>query len=295
MAIPRKMHYDSGSSRHPDATVGAPQDDILNMLNILFIGDINGKIGRATVKKVLPKLKKELALDLVVANAENAAHGAGITETIIKELIATGIDYFTTGDHAFDAKQPEVFMKYPILRPANYSQEAPGQGCAIFNIKGYNILLINLIGQVFMSLNHDNPFHKLNEILANTALPGDKLSAIIIDIHAEATSEKVAIKYYADGRASAVLGTHTHIMTADPEITDKGTAYITDVGMVGAADGCLGVEKEGIIKTFLTQIKEPHVIPEKGRTIFNAIYLAIDPKTTKAKTIKPIIKYIDIK
>ena len=146
-----------------------------------------------------------------------------------------------------------------------------------------------------MAADYDCPFKKLDEILANTGLPVDKLSAIIIDMHAEATSEKVAMKYYGDGRVTAVLGTHTHIMTADPEITDKGTAYITDVGMVGAAGGCLGVDKTNIIKTFLTQIKYNHVILEKGKTVFNAVLLTIDPDKRQAKKIKPITKIIEIK
>jgi hypothetical protein len=266
------------------------------MLKILFVGDISGRIGRQTVVKILPKMKKKGKIDLVIANAENSAHGSGVTESTIKELSAAGIDWFTTGDHAFKAnKNFDVFDKYPLLRPANFSIQAPGKGYALFEYKNNRILLINLIGRVFMAMDYEDPFTKLDEILANSSLPKKNLSAIIVDIHGECTAEKVAMKYYADGRVSAVLGTHTHIMTADADITDQGTAYITDVGMTGAADGILGVEKEGIIKTFLTQIKNQHIIPEKGRAIFNAVLLTIDPASGRTKSINPILKYIDIK
>jgi 2',3'-cyclic-nucleotide 2'-phosphodiesterase len=266
-------------------------------MNILFIGDINGKIGREAVKKILPKLKRDEKIDLVIANAENAAHGSGVTEDSLKELQVAGIDWFTNGDHAFDRiKQAEIcYEKFPTIRPANFPEGVPGKGYAIINTKKGNILLINLIGRVFIQPDTNCPFRKFDEILANLDLAGQKLSAIIIDIHAEATSEKISFGHYADGRATAVLGTHTHIMTADEKISDNGMAYITDVGMVGAADESIGVSKEGIIKTFLTQIKYPHKIPETGKAIFNAVLLKIDEKTAKAKFIKPIIKFINIK
>jgi len=253
-----------------------------------------GRIGRVTVEKILKKLKKEEKIDFVIANIENAAHGSGATEDIIKELKKAGVDWFTNGDHAFTRiKQIEIYDKYPIIRPANWSPKAPGKGYSLINFKGEQILLINLIGRTFMKLDHDCPFHKIDEILAN--FTNQKLSAIIIDIHAETTSEKVALKHYVDGRVSAVLGTHTHVMTADERISDKGTAFITDVGMVGAFDECIGLDKEGILKTFVSQIKYPHVLPEKGKTIFNSVLLKINPKTAKTKIIKPITKYIQIK
>ncbi len=267
------------------------------MLKILFIGDINGKIGREAVAKILPPLKKKLQPDLVIANAENSAHGSGITEDIVKELLGSGIDWLTSGDHALKRTgQLGLYDKYPIVRPANFPPGVPGRGFAIIPMGGKkNILLINLIGRVFMHMDYDCPFRKLDEILANSDLHKKNISAIITDMHAEATSEKTAFGYYADGRISAVLGTHTHIMTADHRVTDKGTAYITDVGMVGAADSCLGVDKENIIKTFLTQIKLPHVIPEKGKAIFSAVLVDVDEKTNKAKAIEPITKYVTIK
>jgi metallophosphoesterase (TIGR00282 family) len=272
-------------------------------MKILFIGDIVGKIGRQAVCKIVPKLRRELKLDLVIANAENAAHGSGITEKIVKELLAAKIDAFTAGDHAFSkTKQLNIYDNYPLIRPSNFSDQAPGQGHMLIPValssrskaKNSYVLLISLIGRVFMKKDHNCPFAELNEILANIDLPSKNLSAIIVDMHAEATSEKVSFGYWADGRVSAVLGTHTHIMTADHKITPAGTAYITDVGMVGAAHSCLGVDKENIIKTFLTQIRYPHVIPEKGQAIFNAVLLTINPKNRQASQIKPITKFINI-
>lgn len=267
------------------------------MFNILFIGDISGRMGREAVKKLLPRIKKEHRPDMVIANIENAAHGSGFTETILKEMTEAGINCFTNGDHAFDReKQIDVcFEKFPIVRPANYPIKAKGRGYIIIEHKEYSVLVINLIGRVFMQMDYDCPFRKLDEILANKDLPIKTLSAIIVDIHAEATSEKIALSHYANGRISALLGTHTHVMTADSRILDKGMAYITDVGMTGSNDGVIGVSKESIIDTFLTQIKHSHSIPEKGEAILNAVLVKINPKTRSAVSIKPIVEYLSIK
>lgn len=265
-------------------------------MKILFIGDISGSMGRKAVIKILPKLKKEEKIDLVIANVENSAHGSGATQSTIEELMDAGVDHMTMGDHAFARyKISEIYNKYPIIRPANFPDGVPGKGYEIIPYKkGKNILLINLIGRVFMKMNYDCPFKAFDEILANIDLQKESISAIIIDIHAECTSEKVTFKHYVKGRATAVFGTHTHIMTADHEITSDGMAYITDVGMVGYADGSLGLDKEGILETYLTQIKYPHVLPKKGRTVFNGVVVNISEKSGKAKSIKPIIKLIEI-
>ncbi len=267
------------------------------MLNIIFIGDINGKIGREAIKKILPELKRELKPDLVIANGENMAHGSGLTLPTVKEMMEAGIDIFTNGDHAFDREKiADLYASdLPVIRPANFAEGVPGKGFLIFEKNGHKFLIINLLGRVFMGMNYDCPFKKLDEILADKNLSKDEFSAIIVDMHAEATSEKIALGHYGDGRVSACLGTHTHVMTADETVTEKGTAFITDVGMVGAADECIGVEKEGIIKTFLTQIKQKHVIPEKGRAIFNSVFIAINPKTKKSTKIKSITKFVEIK
>lgn len=266
------------------------------MLKILFIGDISGKIGRKAIKELLPGLKKQLKPDLVIANAENAAHGVGVTKETLQELIDSGIDYFTNGDHAFDReKETSIYSDFPILRPTNYADNIPGNGHTIIEAKKHKVLLINLIGRVFMHMDYKCPFNALDEILANFNLAEKNLSAIIVDIHAEATSEKIAMKHFADGRISALLGTHTHVMTADNEITAKGMAYITDVGMTGLADGVIGVGKENIIKTFLTQIKHKREFPETGKAILNSVLLTINTKTKKTTSIKPITKFVNIK
>jgi metallophosphoesterase (TIGR00282 family) len=261
------------------------------MLKILFLGDITGKLGREIIKRQLPQIKKNHRIDYIIANSENSAHGNGVTPKVLQELQTAGIDYFTGGDHSFDERsQMEKCYggSFPILRPANYSDNAPGKGYAVIEIKKHKILLINLIGRVFMKMDYDCPFTKVNYILANFAK--QKLSAIIIDIHAEATSEKISLKHYLDGRVSAILGTHTHIMTADSDISKQGTAYLTDVGMCGLSDGCIGINKESVIETFLTQIKSTKIIPEKGNAQINGVILGIDEKTGKTKTIKTIIK-----
>ena len=268
---------------------------MLDKMNILFIGDIVGRIGRQTIKRFVPRLRKKHALDFVFANAENAAHGSGVTETIVSELMEAGIDAMTTGDHAFrNHKQIEIFDNFPIIRPANLPLGAPGLGYLTLEKNNKKILLISLIGQVFMNTSVDNPFIKINEILANISLPKKNLSAIIVDIHAETTSEKINMAYHLDGRATAVLGTHTHVPTADGRVSRKGTAAITDVGMCGAANESLGIAKEETLKFFLTAVKEPHVIPVKGEATLNAVLIKVG-RDRKATTIKQIIENIIIK
>lgn len=266
------------------------------MIKILFIGEIMGKIGRRTVREILPKLKKELKLDLVIANADNLAHGKGISESTIEEMREIGVDWFTNGDHAFDnLNSLNLFDKgLPIIRPANFSNSAPGKGFTEIELNNKSkILLINLIGRVFMAMDYDCPFKEVDNILSNLA--NKNFSGIIVDMHAEATSEKIAIKHYLNNRVSAILGTHTHIMTADSAITEEGTGYITDVGLTGFSEGVIGLDKEGVIKTFLSQIKYPHVIPETGKAAFNAIYLEINQPNGKTISFKPITKIINIK
>jgi len=264
------------------------------MLKILFIGDIFGKLGREAVRQLLPEIKTEEKPDLVIANAENAAHGSGISLATLTELKSYGIDWFTTGDHAFDNEQQFKLClaeKLPLLRPANFPPGVPGMGVQMIKVGNKKVLLINLIGRVFIHMNYDDPFRALDGILSEY-LAKFKPSAIIVDIHAEATSEKVGIGHYADGRVSAVLGTHTHVMTADARILPKGTAYISDVGMVGALNEVIGLGKENVIKSFLTQMKQEKIIPETGEALLNSVLITIDIKTTMAVAIKPITKYL---
>ena len=264
-------------------------------LKILFFGDVSGRVGRNAITKILPSLKKKLDPDLVIANAENIAHGVGITEKTLQELIDAGVDFFTSGDHVFDKKDVLGVLEdknSPLIRPANFPPGVPGMGAKLFEIGTKKVLVINLIGRVFLKNNYDCPFRKADEILDE--FKDENLSAIIVDFHAEATSEKNGLAQYLDGRVSAMLGTHTHVGTDDWQILPGGTAFVTDIGMVGAKDSILGVDKKGILKTFLTQISEVHEIPEEGICTVNAVYLEIDPKTKQAKKIKKIKEEIKI-
>ncbi|MEK9129930.1 MAG: TIGR00282 family metallophosphoesterase [Patescibacteria group bacterium] len=266
------------------------------MFKILFIGDIVGKIGRAGVRQLLPKLKKSFKIDLVLANVENLAHGKGVSEKTLKEIQEAGVDIFTSGNHIWKKRKEveEIFEKqnFFLLRPANYPSGVSGVGERIFTINKKKILVINLIGRVFLKENFDCPFRTIDKILKK--YKKEKLTAILIDFHAEATSETRAMGFYVDGRVSAVFGTHTHVPTADAKILPNGTAYVTDAGMVGAEDSVIGVEKENVIKMYLTQINHQFVYPEKGECVFNAVLIEIDLKTNKVASIKRVDRKIII-
>lgn len=264
-------------------------------LKVLFFGDIVGKIGRRAMAKILPQLKKKHDPDLVLANAENLAHGLGLTEKTLNEMVEVGVDFFTSGDHIFDKKEAiEILEKKdsPLIRPANFPPGAPGLGAKLLEIGTKHVLVINLLGRVFFKNQYDSPFRRADEILEE--YKNINLAAVVVDFHAEATSEKNGLAHYLDGRVSAVLGTHTHIGTDDWQILPGGTAFVTDVGMVGAKDSIIGVDKKGILKNFLTQIPEIHEIPEEGVCVVNAVYLEINPKTKKAIKIKKIKEEIEI-
>jgi metallophosphoesterase (TIGR00282 family) len=260
-------------------------------MKVLFIGDIVGRPGRKTVKKVLPEIKDEHSPDLIIANGENLAHGRGITEDNIKEMQEAGIDYFTSGNHVYDNKAVADKLNdknFPVIRPINFPPNNPGRGYHIFETaKLQKIAIINLHGRVFINHNYDCPFRKFDEILPE--IKAEQPQAIIVDFHAEATSEKVAFGHYVDGRASAVLGTHTHVPTSDGKILKEGTAYISDVGMVGTSDSVIGAKKEDIIEGFLNQMPFRYDIPD-GDTEFAAVLIEIDDNTGKATQITQILK-----
>lgn len=268
-----------------------------NTLRVLALGDIVGKIGRQAVLKILPGLRAEMKFDLVVAQAENLAHGIGVTRDTLEEVRAAGIDVFTGGNHIFQ-KQGRELLADPVarlLRPANYP-EAPGTGWAIFPVANVKVALINLQGQVFMKENVNNPFTLLETILQG--LPQD-VSVILVDFHAEATSEKVAMGWQADthpaGRQiSAVWGTHTQVPTADARVLPGGTGRVTDLGMNGVRDGVIGVEKDGILRTFRTGLSEQHVIPDTGAGVFNACLFEIDSETGKCLQVNRIDREVTI-
>lgn len=244
-------------------------------MKLLVIGDIFGRPGRETVASLLPGLKEEYQIDFVIANGENMAHGSGMTIRTYEELQGVGVDFFTTGNHIFKKKEIFEVMNREdsnVIRPANYPPGNPGKGHQLIEVNGKSLLIMNLIGRVFMGKNFDCPFRKADEILSD--YEAKKPDAILLDFHAEVTSEKIALRHYLDGRISAMWGTHTHIPTADSEITDKGMAYITDVGMVGPKDSVIGTEKMAVIDSFLRQTSFK-LDPAEGRCIFNAIVIEL--------------------
>jgi len=266
-------------------------------LKILFLGDIVGQLGRKAAAAALPQLKRELKPDLVIANVENLAHGQGVTPKTLEEALEAGIDFFTSGNHIWKKKEVlDVFknkkLKELIVRPANYPAGVPGSGDKLVKIGGKSILVINLLGRVFIRENTDCPFKALDKIIKRHSKR--KLAAIIVDFHAEATSEKVALGFYADGRVSAVLGTHTHVPTGDARILPGGTACISDVGMIGGKDTVLGVERENIIENFLTQMPKGHLIPESGACLLNGVYLEVNPRNGQAVKIIRIDREVNI-
>lgn len=258
-------------------------------LKILFFGDVVGRAGREALKKTVPQLKETYQPELAIANAENLAHGKGVTSKTLEGIQEAGIDIFTSGNHIWKKTEGLSILNEkdsPVIRPANYPPGVPGKGYKIIEIGTKKVLIINLMGRVFIQEDIDCPFRKLDEILEETKK--ENLKAVIVDFHGEATSEKIAFGWYADGRTSAVIGTHTHIVTADEKILPKGTAYITDAGMVGLKESVLGVDKDTVIKRFLTQLPLNHEIPEEGLVTVNALYLEIDTKTSKAKKLERI-------
>lgn len=257
-------------------------------MKILFIGDIVGRPGRSIVRSLLPELRKEFSPDIVIANGENAAAGVGITKKIYDELMNYGIDVITMGNHIWDRRDflPDISSCPNLIRPANYPEGVPGIGYKVFSGSRVKYGVTNLVGRVFMPC-IDCPFRIADSLLLK--MKGET-PIIIIDFHGEATSEKNALAWFLDGKVSAVIGTHTHIQTADERILPQGTAFITDAGMVGAYDSIIGVQKEQIIKRFWLSIPE-HFEPEKnGPGLFNGLIIDIDDKSGKAKEIKRIYR-----
>jgi len=255
-------------------------------LNILAIGDIIGKPGRKAVEEILPGLFSEYNIDLVIGNGENAAGGLGLTPRTAEELFDSGIDVITTGNHIWAQKEIIPYLKSEpaILRPLNYPPINPGRGYLLKN----NILIVNLVGRVFIG-NFDCPFRAMDQLLTEFE---HKSIPIIVDFHAEATSEKVAMGKYLDGRVSAVLGTHTHVGTVDAQILPGGTAYVTDIGMVGPIDSVIGDDTDSVLERFLTQ-KPNRLSVGKGRVSFDAILVEVDRNTGKAVDITRIHKTTD--
>jgi len=253
---------------------------------ILAIGDIIGKPGRQAIQKLLPELKEQHSPDLVIANGENVAGGIGLTSITARELLEAGVNVITSGNHIWAHKEiiPYLDSEMPILRPLNYPPGVPGRG---YIIRG-RAMVVNLMGRTFMG-DLDCPFRTIDKLLAELK---DKPPVIIVDFHAEATSEKMALGRYLDGRVSAVLGTHTHVGTIDAQILPGGTAYVTDIGMTGPMDSVIGDDAEAVIQRFLTAI--PHRLSVgKGKIIFNAMLVEIDDNTGKALSIERIYQEVE--
>lgn len=266
------------------------------MTKILLFGDVFGKPGRQALAKALPEFRDEHKPDLIIANIENMAHGKGVTLSTIKELEALGVDVFTSGNHVFDKynEAVESFNAYPnFIRPANYQGEFPGKGWYRGTIGAQGYTVINLNGRVFFNSDKfggiDNPFFTLDRMIADCAQSGD---IIIVDFHADATSEKTAFGWYADGRVTAVVGTHSHVPTADQRILPKGTAYVTDIGMNGPLNSVIGVVPENSITTFLGNAPMKFEVAEAGLITVNAILLETDG--SKALSIKRLYQEFEI-
>jgi hypothetical protein len=253
-------------------------------MKLLFIGDVVGKPGRRALRDLLPRVIYRHDIDLVVVNAENAAAGFGVTRTVVEEIYASRVDVLTTGNHVWDKKEVMEFIdEYEtLLRPANYPEGTPGRGTVLLSAhNGCPTAVINLSGRVFMKP-VDCPF-RTAEI--EIEMLRKKTKVIIVDMHAEATSEKQALGWFLDGEVSAVIGTHTHVQTADEQILPKGTAYITDVGMTGPFDSVIGVEKEMVIERFLTYRPNKFDVA-KGDVRLQGVVVDIDPETGRARTIE---------
>ena len=242
-------------------------------VKIFMIGDIVGENGVHKVKETLTKIKEEMKIDFVIVNGENSAGGMGMTTKIFQELKNMEINCITMGNHTWGKKDIFSFIDEPvIIRPANYSKGVVGKGYHIYTCLNKKICVINLIGRTDMGILSDNPFTKIDEIWQEVK---DKVDVIFLDFHAEATAEKIAMKYYVDGRISAMVGTHTHVQTADEEITKEGMAYITDVGMTGPKDSVIGMNKEASIKRFLTSLPERYQLAS-GECMLNGCVITIE-------------------
>ncbi|HWK94007.1 MAG TPA: TIGR00282 family metallophosphoesterase [Pseudolabrys sp.] len=258
-------------------------------MRLLFIGDIVGRAGRAIVQSKLPGLVRDWKLDLVVINGENAAGGFGITETIYHELIDAGADAITLGNHSWDQREALVFIERAprLIRPVNYPKGAPGRGAALVEAKnGKRALVINVMGRIFMDP-LDDPFAAVEREIAACPLR-EAADAIVVDIHCEASSEKQAMGYFCDGRASLVVGTHTHVPTADHRIMPGGTAFMTDAGMTGDYDSVIGMTKDEPLTRFLRKIPGSKFEPAAGPATLSGIAVELDDKTGLATSVSAV-------
>jgi len=261
-------------------------------MKILFLGDIFGRPGRKTVQQVLPEVISEHTPDIIIGNVENLAAGKGVNRKTLQEIASAGVEVFTGGNHSFEnLAGNEVYEDetMPILRPANFPHGTPGKGWNIFEAKnGEKLLLISLLGRTFMPQHVDSPFQKVDEILSQVSVEDYDVS--MIDFHAEATSEKQAMLWRYNGKVTAIVGTHTHIPTADAEVTSRGTAFQADAGMNGSLDSCIGLKSDLVIKKLMAQMPLKYEVEDSGRMQFNAVFIETkDGKAIKIQHIRKII------
>lgn len=263
------------------------------LLRCMVIGDIIGKPGRLAVVGSLPGLRAELDLDLVIANGENLAAGAGLTPSLAEELLVSGVDVITSGNHIWDKREIYDYLDSgrPVLRPLNYPDDAPGRGWLLHTLPdGDRVAVVNVMGRVFMN-QLDSPFAAMDSLLDGAAEPLPALR--IVDFHCEITSEKNAMGWYLDGRVSAVVGTHTHVPTADARLLPKGTAYISDVGMTGPRDSVIGFSLETVLPRFLTHLPTRFTVAE-GPVSFNAVVIEAERTSGRARSITQLQRLIEV-
>lgn len=259
-------------------------------MRILFLGDVMGRAGRKAVAERLSMLRADWGLDFVVVNGENATSGAGITPDHVKLLLESGADCVTLGDHAFDQKTliPFIEGEPRLLRPLNFSKMAPGHGARLFTLAdGRRVLVAQVLGQVFMKRPFDDPFSAIEPVLRAHPL-GGQATAVVVDVHCEATSEKMAIGHWCDGRASLVVGTHTHVPTADAMILPRGTGYLTDAGMCGDYDSVIGMQKDEPMRRFVTGMPSKRFEPAGGEATLSGVLVETDDRTGRAMQVTPV-------
>ena len=256
-------------------------------MRVMLVGDVIGRPGRRAFREYVQKLRKEKKIDVVIANGENSAAGKGLTRTSLDELYSGGADIITTGNHVWDKKDVMEFIDSEpfLIRPANYPEGTPGKGYCLYPFKAKTIGVMNLSGRTFMPA-LDCPFQKAEELLKEMQ---GQCDLIFLDFHAETTSEKMALGFYLDGRITGLVGTHTHIQTADERILPRGTAYITDLGMVGPWNSVLGVRTDNIIYKFTTGLPVRFEVEDEGPRVFSAVIVETDDKTNKAVGIERIL------
>lgn len=259
-------------------------------MKILFLGDVMGRAGRRAIVENLPRLREAWKLDFVVVNGENASNGAGLSGEHAKMLLEAGADVLTLGDHAFDQKDMLQFIeKEPrVLRPLNFAKGAPGVGARVFqDARGRKILVTQVLGNVFMKRAFDDPFSAIDEVLRRHPL-GGAVQAALVDVHCEATSEKMGMGHFCDGRASLIVGTHTHVPTGDAQILPRGSGFLSDAGMCGDYDSVIGMEKVEPLRRFVTGMVKSRFTPANGEATLSGVYVETDDRTGLAKEIRMI-------